>query len=346
MYHRCMLLLLTIFILACTSENQDAANQSALPVKTVRVVKKAIPSTIITSGILVSGDEMRLSFKVGGIIKSISVREGQTVKRDQVLASLNLSEIKAQVSLARNNYEKTLRDLSRIENLFQDSVATLEQRQNAKTAVDVAYSNVQIAEFNLKHAVIRAPVDGIILKKFVEKNEITAPGQPVFFFGSSGSRWRVKVGITERDFVKLNLHDSAYVSFDAYPGMEFKASIIELAGSADPITGTFEAEIQVEPTDYRLISGFIARVKIISSQRDVYYIIPIEALYEADGSHGSVFYIPVKGGNVKKQQVELGPVFGNNIAVRSGLEHIDYVISAGTAYLYDGAAVRIVGQEL
>jgi RND family efflux transporter MFP subunit len=339
------LLLLSIFVFACSSEKTDSGNQTVIPVEIARVVKKAIPSTIHTSGILVSGDEMRLSFKVGGIIKILSVREGQKVKRDQVLASLNLSEIKAQVSLARNNYEKTQRDLSRIENLFRDSVATLEQKQNTKTAVNVAYSNLQIAEFNLNHSVIRAPDDGIILKKFVERNEIIAAGQPVFFFGSSGSRWRVKVGIAERDIVNLNLNDSAYVSFDAYPGKEFPASIIELAGKADPFTGTFEAEIQIEPTEYKFISGFIARVKIISSRRSVYHIIPSEALHEADGTQGSVFYVPEKGESVKKRRVELGPFLGNYVAVRSGLEDIENVISAGTAYLYDGALVKIIEPE-
>jgi RND family efflux transporter MFP subunit len=332
-------------LLACSSENTDQNKEVAILVKKARVVKEAIPTSIFTSGILVSDNETRLSFKVGGLVNNIAVQEGQKVDKDQVLAVLNLSEIKAQVSLARNNYDKTMRDLKRIENLYQDSVATLEQKQNAKTAVDVAYANLQIAEFNLTHAVIRAPVQGIILKKFVEKNELVSPGQPVLIFGSSGKHWRVKVGITERDIIKLQLNDSAYVSFDVYPDIQFPARIVELAGAADPYTGTFEAGIQLDPLDYKLISGFVARVTIVTSRKEWYHTIPLDALYEADGTQASVFFVEEDGGTAKKQWVELGPISGTRVATRAGLENIKEVISSGTAYLYEGASVKITGIE-
>lgn len=336
-------IVILVFIIACKSGDQETSKVQAVPVTKVRVKQAKIPTSVFTSGILVSGNEMHLSFKVGGIVRAIKVREGQTVKQGQLLASLDLSEIEAQVSLARSAYDKAMRDLTRIENLYKDSVTTLEQKQNAKTAVGMASANLQIAEFNLEHAVVRAPEDGIVFKKLIESNEMIAPGQPVFFFGSTVNHWRIKVGINERDIVKLNLNDSAYVSFDAYPGKEFPATIAEMAGSSDPYTGTFETDIQILSTKYRLLSGFIGRVRIISSQKEEYYIIPVTALYEADGREGSVFYLTKDDNRVKKQQVELGPLLDGRIAVRSGLAGIDEVISSGSAYLYEGTVVTIVG---
>jgi multidrug efflux system membrane fusion protein len=333
------------FLVACTLEKADQDKELAIVVKKAPVIKETVSASVFTSGILVSDNETRLAFKVGGIVNSIAVQEGQSVEKDQTLAALNLSEIKAQVALARNQYEKAMRDLNRVENLYRDSVATLEQKQNAKTAADVAHSNLQIAEFNLMHAVIRAPARGIILKKFVETNELVSPGQPVFVFGSSGKHWRVKVGIPEKDFIKLSLNDSAYVSFDAYPGVQFPARIVELAGAADPYTGTFEAEIQLDQSAYRLISGFIARVKILTSRKHSYHIIPLDALFEADGTQASVFYLEENGAIAKKRWVELGPILGTKVAIRAGLEDIKEVITAGNAYLYEGASVTVTAAE-
>jgi multidrug efflux system membrane fusion protein len=344
-YYSCYLFIgVYFFCLACSSDDSNQAKEFAIPVKTVSVKTQMVSQPIFTSGLLVSDNEIRLSFKVGGIIERVAVHEGQRVAAGQILAALNLSEIEAQVALTRTAYDKALRDLKRIENLYRDNVATLEQTQNAKTAVDLANANLQIAEFNLQHAVIHAPTKGIILKAYVEPDELVAAGQTVFYFGSMGKHWRVKVGITERDIIRLQLNDSSSVSFDAYPDVQFPASIVELAGSADPFTGTFEAEIQLEPCDYKLISGFVARVTIFSSQKEKYQIIPIDALYEADGSEASVFYIPDKSDMVKKQQVKLGPILGKQITVSSGLEGIGEVIAVGTAYLYDGAPVKILDQ--
>jgi multidrug efflux system membrane fusion protein len=342
-YYNCLFALLSFLWLACHSGNEEQTGALAIPVKTVPVKIRMIALPINTSGVLVSDNEIRLSFKVGGIVNRIAVHEGQQVAEGQILAALNLSEIEAQVALARSAYDKAARDLRRVENLYRDSVATLEQKQNARTGADVAASNLKIAEFNLAHAVIKAPVQGIILKTHVEPNELVAAGQPIFFFGTTDKQWRVKVGITERDIVKLQLHDSAVVSFDAYPGVQFPAKIVELAGAADPFTGTFETEIQLEPSEYKLISGFIARVRIYSNRKEKYAVIPVDALLEADGMDGTIFYIPDKSDTAKKQSVKLGPILGTEVAITSGLTGIREVISVGTAYLYDGALVEVVG---
>ena len=107
-------------------------------------------------GKLASKEELKLSFKTGGIISEIFVDEGQTVKKGQVLAKLNLSEIQAQVNQAILGLDKAERDYRRANNLYKDSVVTLEQLQNTTTALDIAKSNVKIAEFNLQFSTIKA----------------------------------------------------------------------------------------------------------------------------------------------------------------------------------------------
>ena len=88
------------------------------------------------------------------------------------MAQLDLSEIEAHSDQARAAFEKAGRDLARVKKLYDDNVTTLEQLQNATTAFEIASSQVRVAEFNLHHSSIFAPVNGKILKRFVNNTNL------------------------------------------------------------------------------------------------------------------------------------------------------------------------------
>ena len=89
---------------------------------------------IAVSGQFTTDDETQLGFKTGGVIRSILVKEGDRIHAGQLLATLDLTEINTQVSQAQLGLEKAKRDFQRVQNLYRDSVATLEQLQNAPAA--------------------------------------------------------------------------------------------------------------------------------------------------------------------------------------------------------------------
>ena len=110
---------------------KPVTDESTIAVKLTPVKTGDYSLPIISSGLISTEIESRLSFKGNGIISRIYVTEGQSVSAGQVLATLDLTEIDAQVSQTKNNVEKTKRDLSRAQRLYADSAATLEQIQNA-----------------------------------------------------------------------------------------------------------------------------------------------------------------------------------------------------------------------
>jgi len=336
--------ILAVFVLwfGCGSDVEMKDSIDKIPVKTARVIQKEIAIPIHASGILSAARESRLSFKIGGIVEAIYFDEGQLVKEGQVLAKLNLREIQAQVDQARSAFEKAKRDHQRAKNLYADSVVTLEQLQNAETGLEVARSNLEIAEFNLRHSKIIAPSDGEILKRFAEENEMVGPGTPVFYFGATGEAWRAEVGITEKDIVHVHLGDSASVSFDAYPKKNFPGKVTEIAEIADPMSGTYETEIQLDPQDMKLVSGFVAKADLFPSNRQKFYWIPVEALVEADGETAFVF--THVDGKSKRIQIKIGSIYNQNVAVLKGLEGVKTVVTDGVSYLIDGSEIQIVNQ--
>jgi RND family efflux transporter MFP subunit len=220
-----------------------------------------------------------------------------------------------------------------VSRLYSDSVATLEALQDTRTALDAAKANLEIANFNLQHARIVAPANGRILKRFVEENEMTGPGTPVFYFGSSEASWIIRLGVTDRELVSLSPGDSADITFDAYPGQKFEGTVTEISESVDARSGTFEVEVTLDDTKARLVSGFVARVTIFPAKKSGHLLVPVEALVEARKDSAYIYVLDDGAGQAAKRKVSVGEIIGDQVIILSDLKTTDRVITAGGAYL-------------
>ncbi len=220
--HIVIYMALFLFLMGgCKAPEQKSQLESkAISVKVCQVEEVEYQIPVRVTGALGTTTQMKLSFKTGGIIDQMNVKEGRAVSKGDVLAVLDLSEIRAQVSKADIGLEKSRRDMNRARNLYQDSVATLEQYQNAQSAFELARAQKQIADFNLQHSRIKAPSDGEIMKILVETNEVIGPGYPAILFASTENDWVVRASLTDKDIVKLLIGDSANITMDAFPGIE------------------------------------------------------------------------------------------------------------------------------
>ncbi|MCI0696180.1 efflux RND transporter periplasmic adaptor subunit [candidate division KSB1 bacterium] len=333
---------LFLALTGCGASEANSNTAEAVAVRMAKVEKVNIAQPIRATGILSGKAESKLSFKIGGIIDRINVSEGQSVRQGQLLATLKLAEINAQVHQAQNAFDKAGRDLQRVQNLYRDSVATLEQFQDATTGYEVAKSSLEIAKFNWQYASIYTPAAGKILKRFVEANELISPGTPVLSMRNAQEGWVVKAGLADRDVVRIAIGDTARLAFDAYPNHSFSATVSEISGTASPMTGTYEVELRVEPAEgTTFLSGMIAKAEISPSKKSRVSLVPIESLVEADGSRGSVYTISPSQA-AKKVGVSVAFIYANHAAIDAGLEGIDEVITDGAAYLNDGDAIKIV----
>src|SRR5450432_3176298 len=136
--------------------------EEAIVVRTQPVSSVNYAATLEYSGLMASTSEAKLSFKIAGIISKIYVKEGDHVSKGQLLATLNKTEINAQVLQASSGVEKAKRDVGRIKNLYEDTVATLEQYQNVQTQLSVANQSLHIAQFDRLYAEIHASDDGTV----------------------------------------------------------------------------------------------------------------------------------------------------------------------------------------
>ncbi|MDZ7936203.1 MAG: efflux RND transporter periplasmic adaptor subunit [Emticicia sp.] len=333
-----------MLIIGCSKkqETKKAEAEEILTVEVQPVGRKSLSEPIIASGVLSSKSEMKLAFKTGGMIRRIYVQEGQSVREGQLLAELDLSEIDAQVRQAKLGLEKSERDLERVKKLYADEATTLTNVQDATTGFDVAKQSVQVAEFNQKLSRIYAPTSGRILRKISEQGELITPFAPAFILGTGESAYIVNVGLADRDVVKVKIGDIANVYLDAYPNETFQARITQIAQTVNPATGTFEAELQIQPNGRKLISGFVAKAEISTEKGASTLAVPIEALVEADKNTAYVYSYNATNQTVSKIPVSIGNIFGSNVAIVSGISEGTQIVTKGAIFLSDKAKVRII----
>jgi multidrug efflux system membrane fusion protein len=340
------IILTTIVILltACKPvKEKEAPEKEVLQVKVHRVELRAYKLPVRAVGLLSTTTEMKLGFKTGGIVRKLYFKEGSSVKRGDILAVLDLSEINAGVNQATIGMEKAQRDLTRAENLYRDSVVTLEQLQNARSAYEMALSQKKVADFNMEHSRIKAPASGKIQKYLVEENELIAPGYPAILFGSTESDWVVRVALTDKDIVKFSLGDSALVVMDAFPARKFRAEITELGAIADPVTGTYEAELRILHPDPQFRSGFISRADLYPTQTISTAVVPLESLLGANDNLASVYVY--SEGAVKKRKIRTGRIIGDQIIVTEGVAPGELVVTEGAKYIMKDSSVKAVNLD-
>ncbi len=344
--------LLLLYMLLCTfackvdysNPESNQINRTAKNyVQIAEVLERNDPIPIHAIGRLGADQEVKLSFKIGGIIAQINAKEGDYVKEGKLLATIRTNEIDAQVLKAEHVVQKAERDLDRIQKMYNDSAATLENVQDLTTLVQVSKADLEVAQFNQKFAQINSPVSGRIIRRLAEPNELIAPGQPIFLLAaSSGTTHIMKVALSDRDISRIDLKSKANVYFDAFPKEKFEAEVIAIAENSDPFTGTFEIELAVHANGKRLRNGLIGSVEVSPLNADPYLELPIDAVVEGDQKKLSIF-IPVERDTVARA-MEVEPFYITSTSVyiiKPKGENLTRVITAGAPYLADGDKIFV-----
>ena len=326
----------------CSSEKEQKTND-IIPVRIIELKKEPVRKAVNVSGVFTTDDETYLSFKTGGIVKSVFVNEGDKVNKGQVLAVLQLDEIDAQVSQAKAAYEKASRDFNRAKNLYHDSVATLAQMQDAKTGLNIATEQLTIAKYNLNHSEIRATGDGYILRKFVNEGQLVSPGMPVFQTnGDIKNGWILKAGISDLDWSLVKTGDSAFVQSDVNPSLSIKAYVLRKSEGVDPYSGTFYVDLKIKnDRSLKIASGLFGKAEIFPEYAEKMWLIPYQSLLNGNGNLGYVF-VTNDLKKVSKIQVHIFDLEKDSLYVNRGLEGYKYLIVSGSAYLNNNSQIKVI----
>lgn len=178
----------------------------------------------------IEGNEVRISFRVAGLIEELIADEGWLLKKGDIIARLDKSplikqrdEAAAALKHAKAQYELDKLDYVRAENLFTEGAISAQQRDTAKTKADTDKANIdkltaslELAELNLAWADLASPLNGYITVKSALQGENVQVGAPVFSAVDLNDIW-VSAYVDEKDLGRVKLNQKAIVKIDAHP---------------------------------------------------------------------------------------------------------------------------------
>lgn len=320
---------------------------------------------LTASGYVVAQRKAAVASKATGRLIYLGVVEGDKVKKDQVIARLEDSDVRAQLDEANANLElndATLADAKwnydRDKDLLKSGSITESAYESAETAykkakasVDVAKANVEAAEVAVENTLVRAPFDGTVLTKNADVGEIVAPMAgsintrgTVVTIADMGSL-QVEADVSESNIEKVKINQPCEITLDAYPNTQYDAYVAKIVPTADRGKATVTVKVAFRKYDSRVLPEMSAKVtfmqeKEIGNVNDnrKYLAIPSTAVVTTDGK--KIVYV-VRNGKAAETPVVLGESFGGDIQVKSGLSSGDQVIDTPGDNIKDGVRVAV-----
>ena len=335
-----------LFLYSCKHEDKAKIGlevADVIPVKISSVSALALPKKINATGLVSTENEAKYSFKIGGVISRVLVEEGQFFRKGQLLATLNSTEIAAGLVQSNLSVEKAQRDYERAANLYKDSVFTLEQLQNTRTALNITQKAREVVAFNERYSRIYATADGFVSQKIASEGEVVGPGMPVLAINETqqNDSYLLRVGVTDREWAIINPGQTATVILDGYADKKIEASVFRKSQSADRTLGSFQVELKLKLQDTKPAVGMFGKAEIFTNQDENVKVVPFGSLVEADGDKAFVF-TPDGTGKVKKVSVTILKFDNQKVYIKEGLEGVKEIVISNSAYLNEKSAIKII----
>lgn len=283
--------------------------------------------------------ELKFSAEKPGRVVRVLVNEGDKVSIGQTLAVVRSEQITSDLQSAEAMYENAQTDYNRFENAFKTGGVTKQQLDQAKLNVVTAKSRLQQVKINVGDTNIKATINGIVNKKYIEPGSVLGAGTPLFDLVNV-SKLKLKVTVNEAQVASLKVGNPVSVSASVYPSVTFSGKISFIAPKADTSL-SFPIEIEIaNNTNNDLKAGMYGTAEFAAKQQKENLMVAPRNAFVGSVNSNQVFVI--ENGTAKLKTVTAGRIIGDQVEIISGLSDGDVVVVTGQINLKDGAKVAII----
>lgn len=284
---------ITIFFMNSRGSN---SGKNKVKFKEVIVERGTFQIIVMANGVVKSIDRIEIKSKASGEIVELPVEEGDFIRQGDLIARLDQKDERAEVAqaqadldIAKAELKQAQRTFDRRIQLFQSNLISEEEQDQIELGLAVARgklvqatTSLERAKERLSESVVRAPINGIILQKYVEKGQIIASGvsnvsggTPIVDIADMSSVY-IETGIDEIDIGKIQIGQFATVIAEAYPEIEFSGKILRIAPEAkiEQNVTLFDVIVEVKNNDGKLKSGMNASVEIEIVKKENVLLVP------------------------------------------------------------------------
>jgi len=335
-------------------------------VEVQKVIKGDVAPTVTADGLITAKNTVNISSQVMGEIVAIPFREGERVKKGDLLVQINPDTYQRDVSSAKSSldaaqvgarqaevtYAQRKLDWDRAKDMFDQKIFSVQQRDDAKLALDQARLSAESARAMAQQAsaahqrahdylaktTMLSPIPGVVTAVNAKVGETAMMGTmnipgTVILTVSDLSEIITEVQVDEVDLPRLKLGQPAVVTVDALNGKKYDGTVIEIgasalaASSASATIRQFKVKVAVNKPDVELKPGITARVRLIADKRKGVLKVPIGAIRSEEKEGQQVFYVFVaEKGKATKRTITVGLSDDTSTEVVSGLKEGDEII--------------------
>ena len=313
-----------------------------MPVEVSPVTVQKVTDKFEAVGTIEAVEAITVVSEIDGTVTHLPFREGDVIKRAELIAQLDDSQLAAEVARAEALRAQTQTSYERVKSVVEQKAGAPQDLDDASAALKVADANLALAKARFAKTRIVAPFDGIIGARRVSVGTFLRAGQAITELANIDAI-RVYFSAPERFLSQLTRGAEVVVSTTAFPGYELKGKLIVIEPVLDP--GTRSARIVAEMANpgRKFRPGMSANISAVLSERPKAITIPNEAIF-GSGEQSFVFIVKPDS-TVARVALTLGTRLANVVEVVQGLEPGMKVVRAGHQKLFDGARVMPISTQ-
>lgn len=347
MYFKLIILLILSIFISCSKKEEVAVTQT-YKVKSV-IVKYASGATErIYPGELRATDSSIMSFEIPGRVINSNRKEGELVKKGEILAQIEVTDYKLNFEKAQAAYKNAKAEFERAKILWASEAISKSEFDSTKAKFISANSEMEKVGKNYRNTTLRAPYDGKVGKVYVKNFEEVKEKQEVIRFYDP-HKMEVVINVPESHLAKLDRKTklTASAALMDHPDSSMNLTFKEISSIVDPKTRSYEAVFLVNShNDLYLLPGMTVNVKVnrsaSESSIDKVVYLPSISVMEDSQKKRFVWIIDMKDFVAKKKIVSVGNIKGSEIEITSGLSEGDRVIAAGAYLIQEGNKVELL----
>lgn len=335
---------LTTFLLGgCTEEKVQQTAEVIVQPALTEVVASSSGDELNFNGVVRAAERADLSFRVGGMLTDIKVKEGDQVRKGDLLAQLDARDARTELESARLELKNAEDDYKRASAIFEKSQAiSRSDLDTITTKYNLARNKAEEAARKLEYTQLRAPFDGFIGRKLVDNHSQIQANSPVITLHDLNDL-EVVINLPDKVMISGLRETTANAELASIPAEVFPLTLRTWASQADPVSQTYPVVLGFSDLKgLRVLPGMAVKViagQPADGQGSANITVPLTAIVP-DNQGGQFVWIVGSDNKVSKRAVEVGSLRNNRIVVEKNLKPGERVITAGVSSLKDGMEVN------
>ena len=311
---------------------------SRVPVVTLVPVERGpVAEVVYATGVVEPVEWARVVPVVRGRIVELCECEGRSVRRGDVIGRIDDAEQRAQAREIEARLAYAERTLARRQELSRRGAATVDALERAGAEVDQVRALLAAQRERIDNMVLRAPQDGVVLRRDFQLGEIIGTTDVVAWVGRP-TPMRIVADVAEEDIAGVTPGQRVLLRHDGFRDRALEARVDRITPRGDPVQKVFRVYLAL-PDDTPLRIGMSVEANIVTANCSDALVVPAEAVRD-----GAVFLM--RDGRLERRAVEVGLRGLRGVELRSGLEAGAEIVSAPPEGAHDGAFVRTARERL